>query len=422
MSSASIWRAVRVAAVRLRFLGLVAAAMLAAANLDALSGVARHLLGGSQATGSAPPPGATYACPMHPQATRSEPGQCPACGMPLRRVEAARGAAVGLSSERLRLGGLAFATVERRPLERELTALATLELDERRVARLTTPLRARVVAVHVAAPGAPVRRGEVLATLSARDLTQLGRDMQRGLPPDDATVVLARQRLLQVGLSEAQIDRLARGHDPTAFDLLSPLDGILVGKTVVAGDQVPELTALFTVADISRLWLVTRLPEVDALLAGQGAPVEAELLSDQGHPVVGQLAWLDAAVDPLTRTLAVRAEIDNPRRLLRPGMSGRARLRVPMGTQGELPLLVPASAVVETGLRQVVWREGGDGVLEAAEVTVSARVGQVYAVGSGLQEGDRVVAQGAFLLSADQRLRPSASASASAPQVPGAAR
>jgi Cu(I)/Ag(I) efflux system membrane fusion protein len=399
-----VWQAVRLAVVRLRFVGLVGVAMVGAARLDDLSALARGLSGGSGPM-AAPVPASRYACPMHPRAVRTAPGACPACGMPLQRVEEDGAPRQAMTGERLRLGGLAFATAERRPLEREVTALATLEFDERRLARLSTPVRARVLAVHVGAPGTPVRRGEVLATLSARELTQLGRDLQRGLPPEDATVVLARQRLLQLGLSEAQLDRLARGHDPTAFDLLSPLDGVLVGKTVIAGDQVPELTALFTVADVSRLWLVTRLPEADALVARPGDLVEAELLAEPGQLVSGRLTWLDAAIDPLTRTLAARAEVDNPLGRLRTGMSGRARLRLPVGADGELPLLVPATAVVDTGLHQLVWREGEQGVLEATEVRISARVGQVYAVSAGLEAGDRVVAQGAFLLSADQRLR-----------------
>jgi Cu(I)/Ag(I) efflux system membrane fusion protein len=407
MKTSAAWAALRIALVRLRFVALVAGAALVAAHLDDLEALVRRAARGAPPAAAATQGGA-YACPMHPDAVRSEPGTCPACGMPLHRREAEEGVHLALGAERARLGGLAFARVERRPLERELTALATLELDDRRVARLATPLRAQVLAVRVAAPGAPVRRGEVLATLGARELAVLGRDLQRDLPPDDPTILLARQRLLQMGLSEAQVDRLRVSHQPTAFELLSPLDGILVARSAVSGDQVAELTPLFTVADVSRLWLVVRLPEEEALLAAPGTRVEAELLSAPGLVVGGRVAWQDAQVDPQTRTLAVRAEVDNPRGLLRPGMSGRARLRLPVGSPGAPPLVVPATAVVDTGLRQVVWREDEAGILEPAEVKLTARVGAFVAVASGLEEGDRVVAQGAFLLSADQRLRPPA--------------
>jgi Cu(I)/Ag(I) efflux system membrane fusion protein len=130
------------------------------------------------------------------------------------------------------------------------------------------------------------------------------------------------------------------------------------------------------------------------------------MLAAPGVILRGSSSWIDAALDPQTRTLAVRAEVDNPGGRLRPGLSGRARLRVPIGSQENPPLVVPATAVVDTGLRQIVWREDEEGVLEPVEVTVAARAGPACAISSGLEEGERVVVQGAFLLSADQRLRP----------------
>jgi Cu(I)/Ag(I) efflux system membrane fusion protein len=415
MRAAGLWVAARLVLVRLRFVGLVALAAALAGSLDELSALARRVRGAGEAPAAVARAG-RYACPMHPDAVRGEPGKCPACGMPLRRVEADEPAHVALTSDQVKLGGLTFATVERRPLDQELTALAELALDERRVAVVSTPLRARVLAVHVAAPGTPVRRGERLATVSSREIYQLGRDLQLDLPTSDATHVLARQRLLQFGLTEAQLDRLAHGRDPTAFELLSPMDGVLVSTSAVAGDQVPEMAGLFRVADLSRLWLVTRLREADALLVGPGTALEAELVAAPGQVLSTRVSWLDATVDAATRTLAVRALVDNPTGLLRPGMTGRARLRVPVGSPEAPPLLVPASAVVDTGLTQTVWREDEAGVLEPVEVKVGARVGPLCVIASGLREGERVVAQGAFLLSADQRLKPTAGPTAEAPQ------
>lgn len=402
-AGSAAWRALRIAAVRLRFVGLVALAALLAASLDDLSALARSVL---VRAGPAPVVAAgAYVCPMHPDAVRSAPGTCPVCGMPLRPREPAEATGrVALGDEALRLGGLTFARVERRPLEREVTAPAALEVDERRVVRLSTPVRASVKHLHVAAPGALVRRGEVLVSLEARDLYQFGKELQRGLSSEDPSVVLARQRLLQMGLSEAQVTRLRAGHDPTRLDLLAPLDGVLVSRTVSVGDQLGELAPLATVADLSRLWLMARLAEEDALLVPVGTAVEAELPAVPGVLLRGTVQWVDAALDPQSRTLAVRAEVSNPDGVLRPGMSGRIRVRVPVGGS-EPPLVVPASAVVDSGLRQVVWREDAEQGLEPVEVKVAARAGEVYAIASGLKEGDRIVARGAFLLSADQRLR-----------------
>lgn len=464
------WRVLRVALVRLRFVGIVALAAAVAATADDWSSLARGLLGyGRLAVGEAPPryacpmhpevvgerpgpcskcgmplvskpetavvhtcpmhpevtgapggdcpqcgmrlvrretaPAVEYFCPMHPDAVRGEPGKCPACGMPLRRREEGELAHVALTPERARLGGLDLAHVQRRTLEREVVAPANLELDERRVARLSTPLRAVIQSVNVAAAGQAVRRGEVIAQLASRDLFAYGRDLQRDVPDDEAGVVIARQRLLQIGLTPAQIDRVRRYRDPTRFDLLAPIDGVLVTRTATLGDQVPELTPLFTIADLSRLWLVARVFEEDALLVRPGMTFEAQVLADPGVTLRAEVTWIDAVVDPQTRTLAVRADIPNPGGRLRPGMAARAIFHVVSGSPSSPPLVVPDTAVVDTGLRQVVWREDEDGTLEAVEVMVSARAGGLVAIGSGLDDGDRVVTDGAFLLSADLRLR-----------------
>jgi Cu(I)/Ag(I) efflux system membrane fusion protein len=327
--------------------------------------------------------------------------------MPLQRREPDGPRTVALSNEQKRLGGLALATVERRPLRREVSALATLELDVRRVARLATPVRARVAALHGAALGVAVRRGETLATLSARDLAPLARELQRGLPHDDPTVMLARERLLLQGLSPIQVERLGAGRDPTALELVSPLDGVLLSVEVAVGDQVMENASVLTVADLSRLVLVAWLPEEEALQAGPGTPLVAEAVAAPGRELKGTVSWVGPAVSAESRTLPVRALIDNPEGLLRPGMTGRVRLEVSVGRPAQPVLVVPAEAVVETGLARTVWREDASGTLEPVPVEVLARVGPQVAVSGRLQEGDRVVSRGAFLLSADQRLRAS---------------
>lgn len=398
-----VLRALRVAAVRLRFIVLVAMAGLLGALAEDLWALARSVLAPARLSRAAG--GWLYICPMHPAVVRSEPGKCPSCGMPLGRRAATDHRAAARATERPRLEGIAFAQVERRPLVREVIAPAALEIDERRVVRLSTPVRAAVQQVFVAAPGAIVHRGEILAALASRELFAFARELQRPVSSEDATAVLARERLLQMGLSEVQLNRIRAGRDPTRFDLISPVDGILVAKAALPGDQVAELTPLLTVADVRRLWLTIRLSEEEGLLVRPGTPIDAELLAAPGLTLRTTVQWIDASVDSETRTLAARAEVPNPEGALRPGMTARARLRVAIGSEVEPPLVVPASAVVDTGDRQVVWRQGEKECSpQAVEVEVAARAGAYWAIAKGLAEGDRVVVHGAFLLSADERL------------------
>jgi Cu(I)/Ag(I) efflux system membrane fusion protein len=226
---------------------------------------------------------------------------------------------------------------------------------------------------------------------------------------------------------------------------------------VVAGQYVTEGTELYTVEDLSQVWMTAHVPEsgIGAVTEGQ----EVEILSPAlpGERFEGRLRFLWPVLDPETRTLRVRADVPNPGRRLRPGMyvdailrgaataggggaSGRApaaaaaRYSCPMHPEivsdrpGSCPicgmflvkeerppagetLAVPESAVIRTGTRSIVYVERGPGIFDAVEVQLGAPSGGSYPVLSGLAAGERVVTAGAFLVDAEIRLNPAAAGS-----------
>ncbi|GAC1342519.1 MAG: efflux RND transporter periplasmic adaptor subunit [Myxococcales bacterium] len=402
----ALW-AMRVALVRLRFVGLTAAAALAIAYADDLAAIARSLAHPARAAAAAVErPRAEYFCPMHPGVVRSGAGTCPMCGMPLAEREVAKGpksAHVELSPARVRLAGVATAAVERRALHKRLEAVATVEYDERRVVRVATRFKGRVDRLHVDAIGARVHKNGLLVTLYVPELVGPAREILKAKKAGTDQFSLVQQQLRLWGLTQGQIDRILETGDATHVDFESPIAGTVVAKNIVLGDAVPDGATLFTVADLSRVWVVARIYEDEVGLIRTGQPVELTAAAWPGKTFSGRVAFIEASVDRETRTVGARIELANPQGLLKPGMFLRARFEISLGEPA--PLAVLATSVIDAGARRLVWREEGEGTFAPVEVLLGPRAGDSYPVMSGLAAGDKVVAQGAFLVDAESRLR-----------------
>ncbi|HXN83189.1 MAG TPA: efflux RND transporter periplasmic adaptor subunit [Myxococcales bacterium] len=401
----AFWAA-RVALVRLRFIGLTAAAALGIAYADDLAAVARSL--GHRAPAAAEPARAPaeYFCPMHPGVVRAEVGSCPLCGMPLSQRPIAKGPAtahVELSPGRVRLAGIATTAVERRALHKRLEAAATVEYDERRLVRVSTRFKGRVDRLYVDASGARVHKGQPLAALYVPELVGPAREIIKAKKAGSEQFFVVQQQLKLWGLSQGQIDRILASGDATHVDFDSPIAGTVVAKNIVLGESVMDGAPLFTIADLSHVWVVARLYEDEVGLVQPGQEVELTAAAWPGKIFAGRVSFVEPTVDRETRTVGARMEMPNPNALLKPGMFLRARFEISLGEIA--PLAVLASSVIDAGPRRLVWREEGAGVFAPVDVLLGPRAGDSYPVMSGLSEGDRVVAQGAFLVDAESRLR-----------------
>ncbi len=344
----SIAWGVRVAVVRLRFVALMALVAGLVASWDTLLARLEHLTR---------PPGAAhegaahdaaeheYYCPMHPNVIRSEPGSCPICGMPLSKrangapAELPAGvlARVELTPNRVRLAGVGTTAVARRPLDYVLDTVGTIEVDERRLARIAARVRGRVDELFVDFTGVEVRAGEPLARLYSQDLFTTSRELLLARAQGGPLFAAARQRLLLWGLTEEQLEAmLAAGEPAVHVTVPSPISGTVIAREVVAGDYVEEGSAMLTVADLSVLWMVARVFEDEAPLVRLGQRVEIRASSYPGRVFEGFVSFVDPRVDARTRTVGVRVDVPNPAGLLRPGMYVRAALRAPIGPAGEL--------------------------------------------------------------------------------------
>jgi Cu(I)/Ag(I) efflux system membrane fusion protein len=413
------------------------AAGLALIALTATGTAACH--GSKPAVAEAPAKAVRYHCPMHPSYVSDKPGDCPICGMRLVPMESPAPsaaavpeeqtgrAAVTLSAERRQMLGVRSDIVRRVPLERAIRTVGRVAVDERRLHHVHTKYEAYVEHLHVDFTGKFVRKGEPLLSLYSPELVATQQEYllayraQRRLGGSALPQVAqsgidlleaARQRLLLWDIRPADIERLeASGQARRTLDLHSPVSGYVVQKTAYHGMRVTPADALFDIADLSRLWVLADVYESDLAAVRLGMPAELSVPYLPGGSWRGSVTWVAPMVEEKTRTVKVRVEVDNRKEELKPEMFADVTLRTALG-EG---LVVPESAVVHAGERDLVFLDLADGRLDPRPVRLGAKVGGGVQVLAGVSEGDRVVVSANFLLDSESSLKATVAAMASAP-------
>jgi Cu(I)/Ag(I) efflux system membrane fusion protein len=323
-------------------------------------------------------------------------------------------ARVVLDAQRRQLLGVRTAQVQRLPLASSLRTTGRVTYDETRMHHVHTRYEAYVEAVYADFTGKYVKKGEPLVSLYSpellaaeqeylialrgrRDGLRLGSDSDG---PDLAES--ARQKLLFLHLYPADIAALARsGQASQTARVYSPVSGYVVGKTAVHGMRVRPEDSLFDIVDLSRLWVLADVYEYDLPRLQLGLAATMTLSYWPGRSWPGRVTYIYPAVDPKTRTVKVRLEVENPRDELKAEMYADVSLTV----AARSVLVVPEDAVIETGTRRLVFVSGKDEALEPREVTIGDREGRLLEVKSGLREGELVALGANFLLDSESRLQ-----------------
>ena len=322
-----------------------------------------------------------------------------------------------LTEDEQRSIGLQTTVVERRTIRRELLAVARVEEPETQLANVSARIGGRIDRLHLDFTGQPVRRGQPIAeiyspeVLTSAEEYKLALENRRrlgsGAEPQalsgaDDLITASRRRLELWGLTPQQIDTIATSDKPQLdLTIYSPASGIVSERKVTQGQYVNAGDVLYTVTDLSTVWIKADIYEADLpqVRVGQAVDVTAESLP--GTRLRGRISFLEPMVNAQTRTTAARIQVANPGMRLRPGMFVQTRFAV---TSGESMLAVPRSAVVNTGERKLVYMAKSDGVFEAHEVQLGTVADGYYPVLAGLRGGERIVTEGNFLLDSQTRI------------------
>jgi Cu(I)/Ag(I) efflux system membrane fusion protein len=375
-----------------------------------------------------------YVDPMHPAYHSDKPGIAPDCGMALEPVYEGEdpaaslqlpAGAVSINAEKQQLAGLRVEMVARNSGSRLIRTTGKVKADDNRVYRLTAGAEGWVQSLENNPAGSLVKKNELLATFYSRELRNaqqayLGslatlerlrgsREMEESNHAGDANLRINEEQLRSLGMGEPQIKALAKNRDITRdITLTAPVDGVVLSRDLSPGQRFERGTEFYRIADLSKVWIIADIFTDEAQWYRPGARVKVTVreLGKTLYAVVGKTPPL---FDPASRTLSLRLEADNPGLDLRPDMFVDLEFSVP-APRG---LSVPEEAVLDSGLQKIVYAETSDGVFEPTPVRTGTSYGGRVTITRGLNEGDRVVTSGNFLIDSESRMRSSTLVSAS---------
>lgn len=385
-----------------------------------------------------------YVCPMLCEPIAGTPGDCGKCGMDLVPVHggamgeakphAAQGMApVHLTERGLELAGVRTAEAEEGTLTRSIRAVGTVAADETRVRHVHTKIAGWVEKLHVSFTGQPVRKGQPLLELYSPELLASQEEYINALKAqkrfevstlpevrDGARDLLeaARRRLALFDVPEAFIrDLESTGKVSRTVTLDAPASGYALGKAVSEGHQVEPGMELYTITDLSAVWVEAGVYEAEAPYIRVGTAGEVRLPDDSGAPIEGKVTFILPALDPDTRTLRIRLQVPNGGLRLKPGMFAEVLLQA----ESASGVLIPDTALLDTGTRRIIFVESGAGVFEPREVEAGLRGEGKVLVRSGVAAGERVAVKANFLLDSESRLKAQIGDARSAPLESGKA-
>jgi membrane fusion protein, copper/silver efflux system len=320
---------------------------------------------------------------------------------------------VHLDAAQLRQFGVTFDTVGLHALSDEVRTVGTVTADETRITTVAPKVGGFVERLYVNATGQPVRRGQALAAIYSPELLAAQEELLvakrldatdgavPGVPGGGSLLAAARQRLRLLDVSDAQIDAVLRsGRAQRTVTLVAQSAGVVSEKHVTQGQAVQAGMPLYTLTDLSELWVEVQLRAADAGSVHEGTIASVTFSGVTGAPITGRVAYVYPTVGEATRTLAARVVVPNPGGRLRPGMYATVRLSAPTRTV----LAVPRAAVIETGERAVVFVDMGRGELMPHEVSLGRVAGDYVELLGGVGRGARVVTSAQYLLESESNI------------------
>ena len=384
-----------------------------------------------------------WTCSMHPQIQLPKAGKCPICFMDLIPVDSNGDDAAGIrelsvSENAARLMEIETVPVERRSVSSEIRMVGKVAYDETRISYITAWVPGRLDRLFVDYTGVVVNEGDPLVALYSPELLSAqeellqaigatrqldGSDMSIARVSSEATVDAVRDKLRLWGLSPDQIVKIEeRGTAGEHVTIYAPSSGIVVHKNAQEGMYVETGSRIYTIADLSQVWVNLDAYESDLAWLRHGQEVEFTTQAYAGEVFRGTISFIQPVLDEKTRTVTVRVSLSNADGRLKPGMFVRAVVHSTLSSEGELPLVIPATAPLLTGKRAVVYVEvaGKDRPTYAGRaVVLGPRAGEDYIVTEGLAEGERVVTRGAFKIDAELQIRARPSMMSPGPEVGG---
>jgi Cu(I)/Ag(I) efflux system membrane fusion protein len=348
---------------------------------------------------------------------------------------------VEISPEQQRLIGVKTVKVTQKPLQKVIRTVGRVEADERKLATVNTKIEGWIEKLYVDYTGHYVKKGEPLAEIYSPELLATQQEFisilkwagqQPGATPPEgvhgahaqkpsatgpepvselkqmiakdaaASAEASRQRLRLWDVSDEQIRRIEEtGKSFRTLTLYSPVSGFITQKMAVQGMKVMPGEKLYDIADLSTLWIIADIYEYELSVIRVGQPARITLAYLPGKAFASRIDYIYPTISPDTRTARVRLTLPNPGGQLKPQMFSNVEIRIDLGRR----LMIPESAVIDTGQGQVVYVDRGEGAFEPREVQLGLRADGDAEVLRGLKAGETVASSANFLIDSEAQLK-----------------
>lgn len=355
-----------------------------------------------------------WTCSMHPQIRQNEPGSCPICGMDLILVENGEEnldpLAISMSPTAMQLANVQTAIVGQSGSSKSLKLTGKVQSDERRIFTQTSHIQGRIEQLTVNFTGEFITKGQVIAYVYSPDLVTAQQELLQAAKIKESQPQLfqaSKEKLRNWKLKDSQIDEIvSSGTIMKNFPINANVSGYVTEKLANSGDHVNLGQALYTVSDLSRVWVLFDVYESDMGWIKKGDEVEYTVQSIPGETFTGKISYIDPLIDPATRVAKARIEVSNQNMALKPEMFVSGTIK----SEGKISndkITVPKSAVLWTGKRSVVYVKSSSerGIsFNLREVTLGPSLGESYLIESGLEIGEEIAINGTFSIDAAAQL------------------
>lgn len=356
----------------------------------------------------------TWTCSMHPQIKAQEPGQCPICGMDLIPL-AEHGTgddnpmAVKMSATAAKLANIQTIVVGSGDATKSIRLNGKIVPNERLVKTQASHVDGRIEDLLVNTTGERVKQGQKLASIYSPELITAQQELLQvaNIKANQPTLYKATvEKLRALKVSQNQIDEIERsGKVKEEVGIYADRSGIVLDKKVNVGDYLKKGETLFTIADLSKVWVLFDAYEGDLNFIKEGDALKFTIASIPGREFTGKIVFINPTVSTQSRVTTVRVEVSNAQGDLKPEMFAVANIEADLGASDKM--ILPKSAIMWTGERSVVYIQEKNTTQPSyalREVNLGTALGDAYTIEGGLASGDRVVVNGTFTVDAAAQL------------------